>query len=191
MSRVLLAAALLCGSACRVGPDGEFESVSAGTSTSTSTSTGGLDAGTGGDDGADETGFPPAEQECDFELGANPLGASECTSHADCCAEPTGLIGLVGDAACPSLVYPNNWQCDTTPNPNVCVHQGTPSSDFGCSEDEDCLFPGFVCHVISSVGHCVAPCATDSECADDHNMPNSSCLQPTGATTKFCMQEQP
>lgn len=166
-ARIALPALLLAqltGAACVVGPGGGFESLSGG--------------GTGGD----ETGFPPEPAECNFDLGANPLGESACTQDEDCCATPTAAL----DYACPSDVFPNNWRCES----GVCRQRTSPSADEGCSVNNDlCIFPGFTCVEIFGVGHCVAPCTATVECQTEHNMPDSTCQTVDG--NSFCMQPQP
>lgn len=169
------AAAAILLAACVVDPQGDFESLSGGTYGDVS----GVDGSDGG--GNDDSSFPPLPLECDYDLGANPLGESACTVDADCCAPPVVSLGF----ACPSDAYPNNWSCES----NVCVQRSSTIADKGCSNDADCLFPGFICATMSGIGHCVAPCESTADCQGEHNMPNSSCEQISGYD--FCMQEQP
>lgn len=178
---VVLLAPIAAGG-CVVSSEGGFESLSGGT--------GGTGGGAGSGDGpgtADETGFPPDALECDFELGANPLGATACQIDEDCCAPPLAPVGLLGDAACPSDGFPNNWRCES----GTCRQRTDPTEVEGCDPNasDPCVFEGFVCATISGVGHCVAPCLVDSDCAEQHNMPDSHCGG-AGAYL-FCMQNQP
>src|SRR5688572_7081753 len=115
-----IAVAQVCG--CIVGPGGGFESLSGGTGTTS----------------AEETGFPPDEVECDYELGGNPLGQSECEEDEDCCVLPSPLL----DFACPSDQFPNNWACEA----GVCRQRSSPTAQEGCSpQSDDCIVPGFTC----------------------------------------------
>ena len=187
-TRCMLTVLMLTSSACFVGPGGGFESLS-GSDEEGDADDGDADADgdAGGDDAADDP-FPPLEDLCDFDYGANPVGVSvPCSADEQCCAEEIAPVGLLGDAACASASFPNNWQCES----GTCRQRWTPSADEGCTSDDDCRFGGFVCHTISGVGHCVAPCNNDIDCANDHNMPDSDCLQPAGASIEFCMQTQP
>ncbi|MGH1346908.1 MAG: hypothetical protein ACRBN8_35395 [Nannocystales bacterium] len=70
--------------ACRVDADGDYDSLSAGGVTegesAGESSTGGASAsasGSGGTGGLSDTDvFPPSEDACEFEFGANPSGGA-------------------------------------------------------------------------------------------------------------------
>ncbi len=169
-ARVLALALSPLLAACVVGEDGDFDSLSGGT---------GGSGGAGSTETGDEPEFPPNAVACNFELGANPLSQQACVVDGDCCSGFTASA----DVACPGDIYPNNWTCDS----GVC-RQGSPQTE-GCSNDDECMFPGFECVAVLGVGHCVGPCATDDDCGTEHNMPHSTCE--TGGGASFCMQVTP
>lgn len=171
---------------CNVRPNGEFGSMGGSSGNDE------VDDGEVDDGGVDSTGFPPHEVACDFELGANPNGSSQCTQDEQCCAPPIAAGGLVGPAACPSDVFPNNWRCES----GVCRQRLSSEDPEGCSPDSnhaDCrnlLGPAWICAVIDDVGHCVVDCSSNgiADCQSE-NMLESTCETVGGYS--FCMQPQP
>lgn len=143
-------ALLAWAAACVVGPGGEFESLSSGTT---------------GDP------FAPDPVACD--------PAPDCGGASECCDANQPPVSLV-PYACASDNFPNNWQCvagackqqwasNSNPNPNPV------GCDPSIDDQTECRVMGFTCHEINGVGHCVATCTTDEECAATYAMPHATC----------------
>lgn len=118
----------------------------------------------GSGSGGGTTGVLPDPDPCD---------AKPCAEAVDCCANANHP-----GAVCPGP-YPNNWTCEQS----LCVHGG-------CNVTADCVIDGFDCLQVGSIGRCVAPCITDQDCVELHNMPGTRCIGES-ATSNFCLEEIP
>ena len=188
--RLTVAAALtLLLAGCEVGAGG---TTSFGDGSGTGgTSTAGTTAGEGGSGSGDGLGYTPDPQACE------PKTCTVETMGEDCCVgvQP----GL--PSACPSMDYPNNWSCDEN---GMCVHGG-------CSDDADCLIPGFECVDLGGGSQCVAVCnlpsgGTGGDCEDcddcedpedvdmdgiAHFLPGTECIGVAAGGVMYCSQPLP
>lgn len=171
-ARLAIATALVAAAtvACVVGPHGEFESVSGGTG-----GTGGTGGGSTGDP------FAPSPVACD--------PAPACTSASGCCTLNQPPVSLV-PYACASDNFPNNWRCVS----GDCKQQWASNENpIGCdpaiTDQTECRVTGFTCQEINDVGHCVATCTTNADCAETYGMPHATCESVDGVD--FCMHVVP
>ncbi len=154
------------------------------------TPTTGATTGEGGSGPGDGPGYTPDPQACE------PKMCTVQTVAEDCCeGSQPGL-----PSACPSANYPNNWSCVN----GACVHGG-------CSNDADCVIPGFECVDLGGVSQCVAVCSIpsggtggDCEDCDDcddpedadtdgvaHFLPGTECIGVAAGGVMYCSQPLP